>query len=259
MRRSMGWVATTMAALAAFSSFQARAAVVVSHSYAARTSNSPAAAGTSTKGCPNASGCGLYALKSGRWPASKGLVTIPFSINPLQTWMSGKDAEGAVLAATATWGRANSAVRFKYLGRTRRLPVAGDGFNDIGWDHLEPGILAAATITSIGSRIVEADIVFNILMPWKWTRCTQQSGACVDAPADAGMIARFQAQAVATHEVGHWVGLADLTASEGRDLTMYEVIEPGERKQATLALGDIKGTRAAYPCGRCRMPAIVKP
>ncbi|GAC1410336.1 MAG: hypothetical protein NVSMB57_04000 [Actinomycetota bacterium] len=209
-------------------------------------------------GCPSPRTCGLYALESYRWPVVKGRATLSFYVNPTQPWMSSHDAQEGIVAAARTWKRANPKIDVKLLGLTTALVATGDGMNEIGWGVLPATTLASATVVRRGGKVVEADITLNLAYAWAWLPCADRDGACTDAPSIAGIRPRIDVQAVVTHEIGHWLGLGHLNGPAASELTMYMVPNPGERKQDTLALGDVLGVRKAYPC-RCPQPMIVSP
>jgi hypothetical protein len=215
--------------------------------------------GSSSSSCPNPKTCRTYQLKPYRWATSNGLANLSFSINPAQHWMTTTDARNAVLSAMRVWNGANPNVRFLNTRTTDRIPTLGDGYNDIGWVPLDPGLVAIASIRRIGSRIYEADVKFNALLPWTWTPCSQRSNSCTGIRSD-DLIGRFDVQAIATHEIGHAVGIAHLENGDlARDLSMYAQPHPGERKQATLALGDVLAIRAAYPYKGRPLPPVYAP
>jgi hypothetical protein len=53
-------------------------------------------------------------------------------------------------------------------------------------------------------------------------------------------------QNIATHELGHGVGLGDLDDSDNSEKTMYGYSTWGETKKRTLDLGDITGIKVLY-------------
>ncbi|MBA7643606.1 hypothetical protein ES703_51337 [subsurface metagenome] len=53
-------------------------------------------------------------------------------------------------------------------------------------------------------------------------------------------------QNIATHELGHSVGLGDLYDDVASEETMYGLSEYGETKKRTLYLGDIAGIQKLY-------------
>lgn len=222
---------------------------------------SPAvAAAPAPRGCPSAKTCRLYRLESYRWPVSGGRATVTFVVNPIQPWVPPADAAAAAVAAAGAWSAAHPAIRVDYRGTTTALPVLGDGINQIGW--AEPGglnTLAKANVFRRNGRVVEADIVLSTAFPWGYTPCANRDRSCGDVAPDAGLLRRFDIQAVLTHEIGHWLGIGHLDSPHAAEQTMYVEPRAGERKAATLALGDVLAVRAAYPCRSCRMPRIVAP
>ncbi len=53
-------------------------------------------------------------------------------------------------------------------------------------------------------------------------------------------------QNIATHELGHGAGLADLYDDQASEQTMYGYASYGETKKRTLNTGDIAGIQALY-------------
>lgn len=219
----------------------------------------PHVSAAESRSCPDPRSCALYRLLPYRWATRQGKIVIPFFVNATQPWVSGDRAVGAILRATEPWMKANPSVKLVFKGVTDKLPGTEDGANVIGWGPLEPGTIAAADRfhPNESKRIREADITFNVLLPWAWTPCAQRHGSCTRVPSD--LISYLDIQAIATHELGHWLGLDDLTDEAARNLTMYGNVGPGERQSSTLGLGDIRGLRAAYPCKGCDQERVYVP
>ncbi len=57
----------------------------------------------------------------------------------------------------------------------------------------------------------------------------------------------YDLQNIATHEIGHWIGLDDLFDDSDKDLTMYAFGAGGEVKKRTLGQGDISGKNQLAP------------
>ncbi|GAC1426620.1 MAG: hypothetical protein NVSMB57_17380 [Actinomycetota bacterium] len=213
---------------------------------------------SAAKGCPAATSCGLYQLSSARWPTTHGVLTIHYQLSTVTPSLTPDLVVLAVQAATRTWEEANPNVHFVLDRATSDMPQLGDGVNQIAFvPTLEPGVLAVTNQRMKGSRIVESDLLLNISKPWGWFQCGSNAIRCTD---DTSLGAHFMdLQAVVTQQLGHWLSLESLTTPQADELTMYDGIGYGQRHQDTLGLGDVLGVRAAYPCGRCRMPRIVTP
>lgn len=225
----------------------------------------PAAAGvkpassSNQRACPAAKSCAAYALKSHRWPTTRGIATLGFVINPVQPWVLMDDAESAILAAAKTWSAVHPAIKVAYKGRTTSSTALGDGINSIGWSTLGNNNLATANIYLRKGVVAEADITLNASYPWSWTPCAQRDGSCTPVAAELGALKRFDIQAVVTHEIGHWLGLDHRGDGNAAEQTMFTTIQPGERKQSTPALGDITAVRRAYACKKCPPVKVFTP
>jgi hypothetical protein len=55
-------------------------------------------------------------------------------------------------------------------------------------------------------------------------------------------------QAVATHELGHWLGLPDERSSENRDSIMYWARSKDGPFKLNLTVGDIRNLCVMYDC-----------
>lgn len=115
---------------------------------------------------------------------------------------------------------------------------APDGRNELLFgDYPEKNVIAVTIIWGYfygppGQReIVEFDIMFDIDFTWG------------DATADPTVM---DLQNIATHELGHGAGLADLYEDQWSEQTMYGYATHGETKKRTLESGDIAGIQALY-------------
>jgi len=61
-----------------------------------------------------------------------------------------------------------------------------------------------------------------------------------------GVAGKMDFESIATHELGHSVGLGDLYTSECSEQTMFGYASYGETKKRTLEAGDIAGIRELY-------------
>ncbi len=115
---------------------------------------------------------------------------------------------------------------------------APDGRNELLFgDYPEDGVIAVAIIWGYfggrpsNRRIVEFDILFDTDFTWG------------DATVDPAVM---DLQNIATHEIGHGAGLADLYDTVCAEETMYGYSNYGEVKKRDLNVGDITGIQALY-------------
>ena len=94
---------------------------------------------------------------------------------------------------------------------------------------VDSGRLAVTQYTAVNGTIYRAWTWVNTYYPW----------------STSGSTTAFDLQSCLTHEFGHWVPLADVTAPT--DATMYRTMAKGETIKRSLAADDINGVRAKYP------------
>jgi hypothetical protein len=183
--------------------------------------------------------------------------TITWSRSPVRWFNSTAAAPGvsanqfqsAVDAAVATWEAVpTAAITFEYAGPTSASPDAdNDGLSVLGFEaHPEMDRTLAATgftIDVTNGAIVEADIFFNTAFQW----------------STSGAANAFDLQSVATHEIGHFIGLGHSALGEtemqagGRRVTaagsvMFPIaFDRGITTDRTLQPDDIAGVSNAYP------------
>jgi hypothetical protein len=144
----------------------------------------------------------------------------------------------AIQSALQTWNNINTTyVNFSYGGTTQINTRAYDGTNLImwvesGWRSIFPGSYAIAVATTWYNTYTglsyESDILFNG-QDFLWS--------------DNGAQNRMDVQNIATHEIGHVVGLADLYGEEDTEKTMYAWSNYGETKKRNLHFDDEDGAR----------------
>jgi len=116
--------------------------------------------------------------------------------------------------------------------------VSPDDKNEVYFADVEyEGAIAIAIIWGYFSgppfarELVEWDIIFDdVDFDWSAT----------------GEADKMDFENIATHELGHAVGLGDLYNSECSEQTMYGYAEFGETKKQTLESGDISGIQKLY-------------
>jgi hypothetical protein len=109
--------------------------------------------------------------------------------------------------------------------------LSPDYINELVFADLDQGVIAVCYTWSIGDQIVQFDIAFNTDYGWG------------DAETNPELM---DLQNIATHELGHGFGLADLYKRKLSDLTMYGYASEGETIKRDLAQGDIDGIQALY-------------
>jgi len=159
----------------------------------------------------------------------------------------------AVAAGFATWEAVPTAsVAFQFVGFTSAVPFDDDGISTFGFDA-QPDldrVLGATSfvVDTLTGEIVESDVFFNSIFSW--------------STAAAGDASRFDLQSVATHEIGHFVGLGHSAIGETeirpdggrRVLASGAVMFPislgrGITADRTLQPDDIAGVSDLYPDG----------
>jgi len=96
------------------------------------------------------------------------------------------------------------------------------------------GVIAVTTVwyNPATKKIVEFDVMFDT--DWTWG----------DATID---LTKMDLQNIATHELGHGVGLGDIYDTVCSAVTMYGYSDYGETQKRTLEEPDIKGLLTLYP------------
>jgi len=153
----------------------------------------------------------------------------------------------------ATWETVPTAsIAFQFVGFTSATPDDDDGISVLGFQS-EPDldrVLGATSfvVDTTTGEIVESDVFFNAIFTW--------------STAAAGEAGRFDLQSVATHEIGHFVGLGHSALGEteirpegGRRVfatgaVMFPIsLGRGVTKDRQLQPDDIAGVSALYPDG----------
>ncbi|MFH1234526.1 MAG: matrixin family metalloprotease [Candidatus Diapherotrites archaeon] len=111
-----------------------------------------------------------------------------------------------------------------------------DGRNELVFgNYPQSGVIAVTNIWGYFSgknkRITEFDIMFDTDFTWG------------DASANPALM---DLQNIATHEIGHGIGLADIYSTSCKLETMYGYSTEGETSKRDLYSGDIKGLQTLY-------------
>jgi len=105
--------------------------------------------------------------------------------------------------------------------------------NEMSWgDYPQQGVIAVTYTwaTKVKKQIVEFDVLFDT--DWAW--------------GDGATASVMDLQNIATHEIGHGIGLSDLYSSRCGEVTMYGYSDFGETKKRTLEPADIAGLQKIY-------------
>ena len=227
-----------------------------------------AAPGLPPEKCPDAKTCRRHVFVNGstdasrapRWPVGgDGLAVVGYHVNPFNSGLPRDDVRGAVERAFETIARAAPALRFEFAGFTDRLPTPDDGHNDIGFANAST---AHALNDWQGTTMTEVDMLLAATGHWTWSPCEQRDGSCTKTcvRGDSRVaVCGAELQSIVTHEGLHWAGLGDMWDEEtDRELSASPNGSLSDRFRSTLALGDVLGLRALYPCS-CPLPPIYAP
>lgn len=165
--------------------------------------------------------------------------------------VSASDLDAALARAFDTWhGVASASIAFERVGFTGLVPFEPDGVSVVGFDW-RPDLdrtLGATTFTYDvrSGELTEADIFFNSTFDWS-----------VAADGETG---RYDLQAIALHEIGHFIGLGHSALGEtelrsgggrrviGAEAGMFPIaFSPGTTLGRTLRADDIAGVSDIYP------------
>ncbi len=152
---------------------------------------------------------------------------------------SGENA--AIISSFNSWENVSGQyMDFTYKGPSTET-YALDGTNlcvwiESGWNlyGFPSNVIAMASIwyNELDGEIIEADITFNG-ENFEWS--------------SSGESGKMDVQNIATHEIGHFLGLADLYDSSDSEATMYGYSWEGDTQKRTLSPDDQDGIRALYP------------
>ena len=227
---------------------------------------------TTTNGpkCPSPRTCDRYAFMDGKPTGWKdfdgdGLIEIEFWIYdeaPADNSVTSEQIVAALLDGTRVWEEANPRIDFVYRGTTDSPPAQQDRIGgDRGPDQQKYRVTLAlgayVTHTRDGDGwIVETDIGWTPAFgnrahnPCDWHR----DGGCGRSGSGKGEIADLL-----VHEIGHILGLGDLSGAETEQLTMNPHGSwEDDRFHVTLGYGDKLGLSKLYPCG-CPLTPIYEP
>lgn len=172
-----------------------------------------------------------YKLLNAKWNSQ-----IDYSINPTNTQgLSESFVSNAIYSGAEQWDANTRTDLFGgYTINYSSFYGNQNYVNEISFgNQIDPAIIAVTTlwIDPSTKSIVEFDMEFDT--DYTWGDATKTSSV-------------MDVQNIATHELGHAVGLGDLYTSACSSETMYGYSGYGETIKRTLNKGDIDGLRKIY-------------
>lgn len=164
--------------------------------------------------------------------------------------VSGDEFRDTIARAFATWQAVPTAeIRFARAGISDRVPGDNDGVTLLAFDsrpELDRTLGATSyTIDVATGTVLEADVFFNASFPW--------------SVAPGGQGGRYDLESIATHEIGHLLGLGHSALGETEQLgsgrrvlsagaVMFPIaFSPGNIDGRRLQPDDVAGISDIYP------------
>jgi len=168
-----------------------------------------------------------------KWPSTVSYVINP--VNPRQI-LDETFVTSAVSTSAESWDNVTSKelMNDTYAIDYTATYGAQDYENVITFgNYPTEGVIAVTTVwyNPATKAIVEFDVMFDT--DWTWG----------DATSD---VTKMDLQNIATHELGHGVGLADVYETACNAVTMYGYSDYGETQKRTLEIPDVTGLRTLY-------------
>lgn len=190
------------------------------------------------------SACYDYIVDGAKWRSVE-----PWVVNPNNPYsIADSSVFGILNTAIAQWedatdGRLNGKATADVVGAGSMTfaqlvadSSAPDSQNEVYFGNLPVGTIGVTTVWGyfggpLDTReIVEWDQVYNTYYPW----------------SDTGATSTMDFANIATHELGHTMGLGDLYTASCSSMTMYGYSAYGDIHERDLADGDINGMNKLY-------------
>ena len=200
------------------------------------------ALGGGKPGSVDTSSCYGFLAKDAKWKSVESWVVDPTNPEGLSEadvfalldesitkWEDAADGSADNVVSTDILGVGSIASGFAEVG-------VMDGVNGVRFGSLDIGTIGVTTIWGVfggapaGRELVEWDQVYNTYYSWNVN----------------GSMSDMDFESIATHELGHSVGMADLYTAECSEETMYGYGSEGETKARDLNAGDITGISKLY-------------
>jgi len=180
--------------------------------------------------------CYAFLGQYGKTLLKWGKLPVSYVINPTNTQgLTDSFITDAVYTSAETWDAATGQELMNgYIVDNEVVYGVQDYKNAIDFGNYSTiGVIAVTTVwyNPATKAIVEFDVMFDT--DWTWG----------DATSD---VTKMDLQNIATHELGHGVGLADVYDTVCQEVTMYGYSNYGETQKKTLETPDITGLRKLY-------------
>jgi len=174
-----------------------------------------------------------YKLMGVKWPN----LPVSYVINSDNSQgLSTAFVTSAISTSAETWDDATSKELFNNAYSVDYSAQYGkyDNKNAIVFgSYSQNNVIAVTSVwyTRVGKQIVEFDMLFNNYYQWG------------DATSDSSLM---DLQNIATHELGHAVGLSDIYSTSCTAVTMYGYSNNGDISKRSLETADILGLQKMY-------------
>jgi len=193
---------------------------------------------------PPTATCYAFLGQYGKTLLKWGKLPVSYVINPANP--QGLDADfvtSAVFNSAETWDEATNKELMNNAYTVTSTATYGvqDYQNAITFgNYPTAGVIAVTTVwyNPATKTIVEFDVMFDT--DWAWGDLGNTESPPVEGATEMDL------QNIATHELGHGIGLGDVYETACSAVTMYGYSDYGETQKRTLETPDITGLQTLY-------------
>lgn len=172
-----------------------------------------------------------YKLMGVKWKQTN----LPYYMNPTNSGLNESFIVSTFNTSVNTWDNETNYDLFGAGSINTSLHYGTQDYNntiEFG-SYNDPGVIAVTSTwyTRRGKEIVEFDMLYNTAFNWG-------DGAASSTQMDL--------QSIATHELGHGIGLLDIYTDACSEVTMFGYGSEGETKARDLEPADITGLESMY-------------